>query len=69
MPIVQRWSELDYLYGRMMEPDAVAEQVVNALASRETIRRIAITPSYPEASEEHGEDWAEAEIRQQRGSK
>ena len=67
-PIVQRWSELDYLYGRMMEPAAVAEQVVNALASRETIRRIAITPSYPETSAEHGADWAEAEIRQQRGS-
>lgn len=67
MPIVQRWTQLDYLYGRMMEPDAVAEQVVNALASRETIRRIAITPSYPEASEEQGEDRAKAAIRQQRG--
>jgi NAD(P)-dependent dehydrogenase (short-subunit alcohol dehydrogenase family) len=69
MPIVQRWTELDYLYGRMMEPDAVAEQVVNALASRETIRRIAITPAYPEASEEQATDRAEAVIRQQRGSK
>jgi len=69
MPIVQRWTELDYLYGRMMEPEAVAEQVVNALASRETIRRIAITPSYPEASEEQGVDWADAAIQQQRSSK
>lgn len=67
-PIVQRWSELDYLYGRTMEPVAVAEQVVNALASRETIRRIAITPSYPEGSEGPGADWAEEQIRKQRGS-
>ena len=48
-PIVQRWFELDYMYGRMMEPAAVAEQVVNALCSPETIRRIAITPNYAEA--------------------
>ncbi len=48
-PIVQRWFELDYMYGRMMDPAAVAEQVVNALASPETIRRIAITPCYAEA--------------------
>ena len=45
-PIVQRWFELDYMYGRMMEPAAVAEQVVNALCAKETIRRIAITPNY-----------------------
>ena len=44
-PIVQRWFELDYMYGRMMDPSAVAEQVVNALCSPETIRRIAITPN------------------------
>lgn len=65
-PIVQRWNELDYLYGRMMEPVAVAEQVVNALASRETIRRIAITPSFPVASGEADEGWAEAQIQKQR---
>lgn len=50
-PIVQRWFELDYMYGRIMEPAAVAEQVVNALCSKETIRRIAITPTYAEAIE------------------
>jgi len=45
-PIVQRWQEHGYMYGRAMDASAVAEQVVHALASRETIRRIAITPSY-----------------------
>lgn len=45
-PIVRRWQERDYLYGRAMDVSAVAEQVVNALCAKETIRRIAITPSY-----------------------
>ncbi len=67
IPITQRWSELEYLYGRLMDAEAVAEQVVNALASRETIRRIAITPSFPENPPEAGQNWAEAEIEQQRG--
>jgi NAD(P)-dependent dehydrogenase (short-subunit alcohol dehydrogenase family) len=67
IPITQRWSELEYLYGRLMEPDAVAEQVVNALASSETIRRIAITPSFPDPSQDQGTDWAAAAIEQQRG--
>ena len=49
VPIVQKWQALEYLYGRMMDPSAIGEQVVNALASRETLRRIAITPAYPEA--------------------
>ena len=69
IPIVERWTRLEYLYGRMMDPVSVAEQVVNALASRETIRRIAITPSYPDPSETPetpGEDGARAQIEQQR---
>ena len=49
IPIVQKWQQLEYLYGRMMDPSSIGEQVVNALAARETIRRIAITPAYPEA--------------------
>ncbi len=53
-PIVQRWFELDYMYGRMMEPAVVAEQVVNAIASPETIRRIAITPNYADAIAQAG---------------
>ncbi len=45
-PIVRQWQDHGYLYGRMMEASSVAAQVVHALASSETIRRIAITPSY-----------------------
>jgi len=33
----------------LMDASAVAEQVVNALCSPETIRRIAITPNYSDA--------------------
>ena len=51
LKIVHRWDELGYRFGRFMEPVAVAEQVVNALATRETIRRIAVTPAYLEAVE------------------
>jgi NAD(P)-dependent dehydrogenase (short-subunit alcohol dehydrogenase family) len=67
LPITQRWSELEYLYGRMMEASAVGEQVVNALAARETIRRIAITPNYPDSTENLGEDWGSSAIEKQRG--
>lgn len=56
IPIVQRWSELDYMYGRMMDASTVAEQVVHALASKETIRRIAITPSYPDLEAAESQD-------------
>ena len=68
MPIVQRWNTLEYLYGRMMEPIAIAEQVVNALAARETIRRIAVTPSYP-PEEDEKLDYGEAalELSRDRG--
>jgi NAD(P)-dependent dehydrogenase (short-subunit alcohol dehydrogenase family) len=45
-PIVREWQQQGYMYGRMMEIPAITEQVVNALASSETIRRIAITPNY-----------------------
>jgi NAD(P)-dependent dehydrogenase (short-subunit alcohol dehydrogenase family) len=68
LPIVERWSRLEYLYGRMMDPKSVAEQVANALASRETIRRIAITPSYPDPTDMPDADWARAEIEQQRAA-
>lgn len=59
MPIVQRWGELEYTYGRLMEAEAIAEQVVNALAARETLRRIAVTPIYPEGV---AEGTSESEI-------
>ncbi|MEM9176246.1 MAG: SDR family oxidoreductase [Myxococcota bacterium] len=49
VPIVQQWQQQGYLYGRMMDASSIGEQVVNAIAARETLRRIAITPAYPEA--------------------
>ena len=49
LPIVAEWDRLDYGYGRAMAAESVAAQVVNALASPETVRRIAITPRYGEA--------------------
>jgi len=48
-PLVQRWAAEGYMYGRLMEAESVAEQVVNVLASRESVRRLALTPSYPPA--------------------
>ncbi len=45
-PIVRQWQDQGYLYGRIMQASSVAAQVVHALSSSETIRRIAITPSY-----------------------
>ena len=45
-PLVHRWIAEGYMYGRAMEASSVADQVVNALASPETIRRLAITPRY-----------------------
>ena len=44
--VVNRWIAEGYMYGRIMAPEAVAAEVVNALASEETIRRIAVTPRY-----------------------
>lgn len=46
--IVPLWVERGYMYGRAMEVEAIAEQVVSALACKETVRRIAITPRYAE---------------------
>jgi NAD(P)-dependent dehydrogenase (short-subunit alcohol dehydrogenase family) len=53
--LVPRWVAAGLMPGRLMEPASVAEQVVNVLASRETVRRLAITPSAPEEAPE-GED-------------
>jgi len=49
--VVKRWVREGYMYGRIMRAEDVAAQVVNALASHETVRRIAITPSYAEGYE------------------
>ena len=43
-----RWIAEGYMYGRTMDVASIAAQVVSALASPETIRRIAITPRYGE---------------------
>lgn len=45
-PIVARWAAQGLMYGRIMQPDAVAEQTVNVLATKEHIRRLALTPTY-----------------------
>lgn len=63
-PIVQRWAELEYLYGRAMDAQSVAAQAVNALASPETVRRIAITPRYPVEDPEARAHSAEREFEQ-----
>jgi NAD(P)-dependent dehydrogenase (short-subunit alcohol dehydrogenase family) len=41
---VPRWEAAGLGSGRLMAPDSVAEQVVNILSSRETVRQLAITP-------------------------
>lgn len=47
-PLVERWTAEGYMYGRMMEAESVADQVVSVLRSRDTVRRLAITPHYSE---------------------
>lgn len=46
IPITQRWIAEGYMYGRTMDVASIAAQIVGALASPETVRRIAITPRY-----------------------
>jgi NAD(P)-dependent dehydrogenase (short-subunit alcohol dehydrogenase family) len=46
IPITQRWMAEGYMYGRTMDVASIAAQIVSALASAETVRRIAITPHY-----------------------
>ena len=55
--VVKRWAEQGYMYGRAMDAASVADQVVNALASPETVRRIAITPHYPHDADAAEADW------------
>lgn len=49
MDYVQGWIDKGYMYGRLMEAESVAAQVVNVLSSPETVRRLAITPHYVDA--------------------
>jgi len=44
---IARWTAPGVAPQRLMEAESVAEQVVNVLASRETVRRLAITPTPP----------------------
>jgi NAD(P)-dependent dehydrogenase (short-subunit alcohol dehydrogenase family) len=64
--VVKGWAEQDYMYGRMMEAPSVAAQVVNALASSETVRRIAITPHYPHEDATPNADWGSSAIEEAR---
>jgi NAD(P)-dependent dehydrogenase (short-subunit alcohol dehydrogenase family) len=45
--LIPRWVAAGLMPGRLMDPASVAEQVVNVLASRENVRRLAITPTPP----------------------
>jgi hypothetical protein len=40
-----------------MDPESIAEQIVSVLKSRETVRRVAITPHYSEEPEGDSELW------------
>ena len=46
--LVERWTAEGYMYGRMMDAESVAEQVLSVLCSPDTVRRLAITPHYSE---------------------
>ncbi|MAG32345.1 MAG: short-chain dehydrogenase [Deltaproteobacteria bacterium] len=67
IPLVTQWAEKDYLFGRTMEASSVATQVVNALASPETVRRIAITPNYAQDDRDAAE-LGQAVIGEVRGN-
>jgi NAD(P)-dependent dehydrogenase (short-subunit alcohol dehydrogenase family) len=47
-PMVGDWVKRGYMYGRAMQPESVAEQILSVLKSSETVRRVAITPRYSE---------------------
>jgi NAD(P)-dependent dehydrogenase (short-subunit alcohol dehydrogenase family) len=55
--MVKSWVTLGYMYGRAMEVGAIAEQIVSALRSKETVRRIAITPRYSDDPADGGGSW------------
>lgn len=55
--MVRDWVASGYMYGRAMEVESIAEQVLSALRSKETIRRIAITPRYSDDPTDGGGSW------------
>ncbi|MBW2425532.1 MAG: SDR family oxidoreductase [Deltaproteobacteria bacterium] len=62
IPIIEDWVKRGIMYGRMMDVSSVAAQVVNALASPETVRRIAITPHYPHEGDGVPDDWGRSAL-------
>jgi len=56
-PMVSNWVEGGYMYGRAMQVDSVAEQILSVLKSRETVRRVAITPRYSDDPADGGGSW------------
>lgn len=56
-PMVHSWIDGGYMYGRAMDVESVAEQVVSVLRSRETVRRVAITPRYSDDPSDGGGFW------------
>jgi NAD(P)-dependent dehydrogenase (short-subunit alcohol dehydrogenase family) len=55
--MVKSWVQSGYMYGRAMDVESVAEQIVSVLRSRETIRRVAITPRYSDDPSDGGGHW------------
>ena len=55
--MVKSWVKSDYMYGRAMEVESVAQQIVSVLESRETVRRVAITPRYSDDPRDGGGHW------------
>jgi NAD(P)-dependent dehydrogenase (short-subunit alcohol dehydrogenase family) len=55
--MVKNWVESGYMYGRAMQVESVAEQIVSVLNSKETVRRVAITPRYSDDPSDGGGNW------------
>lgn len=55
--MVTSWVKSGYMYGRAMEVESVVEQIVSVLNSKETVRRVAITPRYSDDPSDGGGHW------------
>lgn len=55
--MVKSWVKGGYMFGRAMEVESVAQQIVSVLESRETVRRVAITPRYSDDPSDGGGHW------------
>lgn len=63
-PIVVRWAAQGFMYGRIMMSESVAEQTVNVLATKEHVRRLALTPTYAVEGEAQSPAQIEDTLRQ-----